>query len=110
MKRKKKRKQLPMDEAGLGLVPPDGGTATAGEQAGKKKKKRKMESQTERAGRAAEGGKSGMGADGEVRLSQASALDALLTGTEGAGCGKRHKKLHGAPAAAVIFAFGCPCC
>ncbi|CAL8466393.1 g5929 [Coccomyxa elongata] len=96
VKRKKKRKQLPMDVAGPGQVPPEGDTATAGEQAGKKKKsKREMESQTERAGRAPEGGKSGVGADGEVKATQALALHALLTGTEAAGGGKRQKKLHG---------------
>lgn len=111
VKKKKKRKPLPMDEAGPGQVPPEGGAATAGEQEGKKKKKkkRKIESQTERAGRAPEDGKCGMGADGEVKLSQASALDALLTGTEAAGDGKQQKKLHGAPTAAVMLAFGCPC-
>ncbi|BDA51236.1 Nucleolar protein 9 [Coccomyxa sp. Obi] len=91
IKKKKKRKQLPIAEVSPLQVLPEAGTATAGEQAGKKKKKRKMDSQPAPAGE-----KAGVG-DGEEKLSQASALHVLLTGTEAQGAGKvkRQKKPHG---------------
>ena len=92
-KKKKKRKQPSADDDGAEQASPAGVIAAEGKDSNGQKKKEKVKQQDARGPEQAQksGGLSGP-PDAGGDLSRPTALEALLTGTEAQGLGKRHKE------------------